>query len=67
MKQHLSYGQAINPEIFLKSLFDTVVYAASALNNNDGYSFFKSIDDLIISGPTLTNVNDFRAILISEN
>jgi len=34
------------------------------LADNDGYSFFSAIGDLIITGPTLTNVNDFRAILI---
>ncbi|MAB34006.1 MAG: hypothetical protein CMO02_13425, partial [Thalassospira sp.] len=31
---------------------------------NDAYSAFAKIDDLLITGPTLTNVNDFRAILI---
>ena len=34
---------------------------------NDSYGFFKALDDLIITGPTLTNVNDFRAILISPD
>ena len=34
------------------------------LENNDSYSFFKLIDDLIYTSPTLTNVNDFRAVLI---
>ena len=34
------------------------------LSNNDSYTFFKSIDDLIYTSPTLTNVNDFRAVLI---
>ena len=34
------------------------------LQNNDTYTFFKKLEDLIISGPTNTNVNDFRAILI---
>ncbi|MET3120822.1 glycerate 2-kinase [Oxalobacteraceae bacterium GrIS 2.11] len=37
---------------------------ASMLDNNDGYSFFQALDNLVISGPTRTNVNDFRAILI---
>jgi len=31
---------------------------------NDAYTFFQELDDLVITGPTLTNVNDFRAILI---
>ena len=35
------------------------------LNENDSYSFFKKIDDLIFTSPTLTNVNDFRAVLIN--
>ncbi|MEW6991606.1 glycerate kinase [Colwelliaceae bacterium 6441] len=34
------------------------------LINNDGFSFFSQIDQLIMTGPTKTNVNDFRAILI---
>ena len=37
---------------------------AALLENNDGYGFFEAIDGLIKTGPTLTNVNDFRAILI---
>ena len=35
-------------------------------DNNDSYNFFAAIDDLVVTGPTLTNVNDFRAIHISE-
>jgi hydroxypyruvate reductase len=31
---------------------------------NDAYSFFAGIDDLLLTGPTLTNVNDYRAILV---
>lgn len=34
------------------------------LANNDGYGFFSALDDLVVSGPTRTNVNDFRAVLI---
>ncbi|MDB5396233.1 MAG: Hydroxypyruvate reductase [Rhodospirillales bacterium] len=34
------------------------------LENNDGYGFFSALDDLVITGPTRTNVNDFRAILV---
>lgn len=34
------------------------------LANNDAYTAFAKIDDLLMTGPTLTNVNDFRAILI---
>jgi hydroxypyruvate reductase len=38
--------------------------ARALLENNDGYRFFSALGDLIVSGPTRTNVNDFRAILI---
>ncbi|HSV29366.1 MAG TPA: glycerate kinase [Candidatus Omnitrophota bacterium] len=38
--------------------------AKAALADNDAYSLFAALDDLIVTGPTLTNVNDFRAILI---
>ncbi|WP_458762375.1 glycerate kinase type-2 family protein [Cupriavidus basilensis] len=38
--------------------------ARAHLGNNDGYGFFAGLDDLIVTGPTRTNVNDFRAILI---
>ena len=36
----------------------------SYLDNNDAYSFFENLGDLVITGPTRTNVNDFRAILV---
>lgn len=36
----------------------------TALANNDAHTFFKQIDEQVVTGPTLTNVNDFRAILI---
>ena len=32
--------------------------------NNDSYTFFENLGDLVMTGPTRTNVNDFRAILI---
>jgi glycerate 2-kinase len=34
------------------------------LANNDAHTFFGALNDAVITGPTLTNVNDFRAILI---
>lgn len=40
----------VNPKLFLA--------------DNDGYSFFQKLGSLVVTGPTLTNVNDFRAILI---
>ena len=38
--------------------------AADFLDRNDAYGFFSRLDDLVITGPTFTNVNDFRALLI---
>ena len=50
---------------------DTLARAAAAgldpaahLARNDAYLFFERLGDLVVTGPTLTNVNDFRAILI---
>jgi hydroxypyruvate reductase len=40
------------------------VDAKARLADNDGYGFFSALDDLVVTGPTRTNVNDFRAILI---
>ena len=37
------------------------------LANNDAYTVFERVGDLLLTGPTLTNVNDFRAILIDES
>jgi hydroxypyruvate reductase len=34
------------------------------LDNNDGYGFFSALDALVITGPTRTNVNDYRVILL---
>ena len=38
--------------------------AAEFLDRNDAYNFFKPLGDLVTPGPTFTNVNDFRALLI---
>lgn len=37
--------------------------AAAMLENNDAYSFFAALGDLVITGPTGTNVNDFRCVV----
>lgn len=39
---------------------------ADSLQNNDGHGFFQRLGDSVITGPTLTNVNDFRAILVTR-
>jgi glycerate 2-kinase len=40
--------------------------AKAALADNDGHGFFEKLGDAVITGPTLTNVNDFRAILLTR-
>jgi len=37
---------------------------ADFLDRNDAYSFFAPLGDLVTTGPTFTNVNDFRALLV---
>ncbi len=43
---------------------DLGLSARQMLDNNDGYGFFSALGDLVVTGPTRTNVNDFRAVLI---
>jgi glycerate 2-kinase len=45
-----AWGQRINPRL--------------SLANNDGHGFFQAIGASVVCGPTLTNVNDFRAIYV---
>ncbi len=37
------------------------------LCRNDAYTLFEHLGDLFVTGPTLTNVNDFRAILVAPH
>ena len=39
--------------------------AQEYLDRNDAYRFFEALGDLVVTGPTFTNVNDFRAMLIA--
>ena len=50
---------------------DTLARAAAlglspqaCLDRNDAHSFFNALGDAVVTGPTLTNVNDFRAVLV---
>lgn len=56
-------GAWLSPQT-LKRAAEAGLNARDALNNNDGHGFFAALDDSIITGPTLTNVNDFRCVLI---
>ncbi len=56
-------GACLAPDSLARS-WDKGIRPKDALANNDGHGFFSALGDSVITGPTLTNVNDFRAILI---
>jgi glycerate 2-kinase len=56
-------GALIGPDT-LRRAAAAGVDAKARLANNDSYSLFAAIGDLVMTGPTLTNVNDFRAIIV---
>jgi hydroxypyruvate reductase len=58
-------GALIEPDTLARAV-EHGLSAKAYLADNDGYSFFDRLDDLVLTGPTLTNVNDFRAILIAD-
>ena len=43
------------------------VSPADALAANDAYGLFSTLGDLLMTGPTCTNINDFRAVLILDD
>ncbi|WP_158806696.1 glycerate kinase [Beijerinckia sp. L45] len=56
-------GAYVGPETIAKA-WAKGINPAESLAANDGHGFFQAIGDSVVTGPTLTNVNDFRAILI---
>lgn len=56
-------GAAISPDTLSRAR-QAGLDPEAALADNDAYEVFRRIGDLVITGPTRTNVNDFRAILI---
>ena len=58
-------GAVIGPDTLTKARA-AGIDPAEALARNDAHSFFATIDDQVVPGPTLTNVNDFRAILVAR-
>jgi hydroxypyruvate reductase len=50
--------------VFPDSLQRAPLNAHEMQANNDSYAYFDSLGDLVVTGPTCTNVNDFRAILV---
>ncbi|WP_374667164.1 glycerate kinase [Ramlibacter sp.] len=56
-------GACVGPETLVRAR-SLGLSAALSLDRNDAYGFFRALDDLVITGPTHTNVNDFRALLV---
>lgn len=56
-------GAVLTPST-LKRAWALGINPRTSLDNNDGHGFFLALGDSVITGPTLTNVNDFRAIVI---
>lgn len=56
-------GAIIGPDVLMLAA-EVGIDPAHALERNDAHSFFAAINAQVVTGPTLTNVNDFRAILI---
>lgn len=56
-------GALISPDT-LSRAWAAGINPLQRLDDNDGHGFFEALGDQVITGPTLTNVNDFRAILI---
>ncbi len=56
-------GAILTPDT-LRRAVSHGVRALDRLLDNDGHGFFQALGDSVITGPTLTNVNDFRAMFI---
>lgn len=56
-------GAWVDPATLSKAL-DAGMKLEDYMDRNDSYGYFAVLDDLFITGPTFTNVNDFRAVLI---
>lgn len=56
-------GAFIAPDSLLRAT-NAGMQASAFLANNDAYGFFEKLEDRVMTGPTYTNVNDYRVILI---
>jgi hydroxypyruvate reductase len=56
-------GAYVAPDT-LRRAWDLGMSPLASLANNDAHTFFEKLGDSIVTGPTLTNVNDFRAVLV---
>jgi hydroxypyruvate reductase len=56
-------GGIVTPDTLARA-WGKGIRAADRLADNDGHGFFEALGDQVVTGPTLTNVNDFRAVLL---
>ena len=56
-------GALVAPDTLARAVAQGVK-ATDCLDRNDAYSFFQTVGNLVVTGPTHTNVNDFRAMLV---
>lgn len=59
-------GAILRPDTLERS-WAAGIRPRNALADNDGHGFFRALGDAVITGPTLTNVNDFRAVIIGRS
>ena len=56
-------GAIVTPDTLTRA-WSKGIAPRDALANNDGHGFFEALGDSVVTGPTLTNVNDFRVVLV---
>lgn len=56
-------GAIVSPDTLARAAAQGIK-PAEVLDRNDAYNFFSPLGDLVVPGPTFTNVNDFRALLV---
>ena len=63
MAGHANAGAFVAPDTLQRALAKGM-NLSTYLDRNDAYGYFEALGDLVVTGPTHTNVNDFRALLI---
>jgi hydroxypyruvate reductase len=56
-------GAVLAPDTLARA-WENGIRPIDSLQDNDGHGFFSALGDSVVTGPTLTNVNDFRAVLV---
>jgi hydroxypyruvate reductase len=56
-------GAQVAPDTLQRALAKGLS-VGDAMDRNDAHGFFQALGDLVVTGPTFTNVNDFRALLV---